>query len=378
MRVPDQSREPMLARAMPADAVPGSTIPEDSEAEVLLRAGVWVWCQVIGQRKDRHGRWCIGLRWYASPSVGGREGWFVLDRRYIRRQLRGTVLIDRVPGRVDRPQRQRHPLLTLWPPAASAFVRSAGHDFSPGALALGRLLPAAVVLALISLSQRAASPPRAAWPGIAATGVLWFGVYMVALNWGEQHVDAGTAAMVVNAGPILIVLLSAWLLGEGLPRPLVAGITVSFGGVILVGVATSAGRHPSLAGVLLCLLAAAAYSLAVVAQKPALRHASALQVTTFGCAVGALACLPFSGQLVSQLATAPLTATLSVAYLGVFPTAVAFTTWAYALSALTVLMSWAILGQVPSWLALVGGTLCLVGVALSRRRLGSSTEGRRH
>ena len=302
------------------------------------------------------------------------------------------------PSDLTAPRPDRRALLAaavtvvLW---ASAFVaiRSAGHDFSPGALALGRLLPAAAVLGLISLSQRVGWPPRAAWPGIAATGVLWFGVYMVALNAGEQHVDAGTAAMVVNIGPILIALLSGWLLRERLPRPLILGITVSFAGVILVGIATSTGSHPSLAGVLLCLLAAVAYSVAVVSQKPALRHASALQVTTFGCAVGALACLPFTGQLVSQLATAPLTATLSVAYLGVFPTALAFTTWAYALSktsaskkgattylvpALTVLMSWAILGQVPGWLALVGGMLCLAGVALSRLRPGSSPGGHLH
>lgn len=198
---------------------------------------------------------------------------------------------------------------------------------------------------------------RAGMAGIVAAGVLWFGIYMVALNWGEQHVDAGTAAMVVNIGPILIALLSGWLLREGL----------------------------------LCLLAAVSYSVAVISQKPALRHASALQVTTFGCALGALACLPFSGQLVSQLAPAPLTATLSVAYLGVFPTAVAFTTWAYALSrtsaskmgattylvpALTVLMAWAILGQVPGWLALAGGILCLAGVGFSRRRPGTPERGR--
>ena len=85
MRPSDPSREPMLERAMPADAVLGSTIPEDSEAEVQLRDGSWVWCQVIGQRKDRQGRWCVGIRWYASPSVGGREGWFLLDRRFIAR-----------------------------------------------------------------------------------------------------------------------------------------------------------------------------------------------------------------------------------------------------------------------------------------------------
>ena len=85
MAISDPSREPMLDRAMPADAVPGSTIPEDTEAEIQLRDGTWGWAQVIGQRKDRQGRWCVGLRWYASPSVGGREGWYLLDGRYIHR-----------------------------------------------------------------------------------------------------------------------------------------------------------------------------------------------------------------------------------------------------------------------------------------------------
>jgi hypothetical protein len=64
--------------------------------------------------------------------------------------------------------------------------------------------------------------------------------------------------------------------------------------------------------VLLCLLAAATSSTAIVGQKPALRHAPALQVTTFGCTVGAAGCLPFAGQLAEQVARAPLSATLSV------------------------------------------------------------------
>ena len=58
---------------MPADAVPGSTIPEDSEAEILLRDGTWVWAQVIGQRKDRHNRWCVGHPLVRQPG-GGRPG----------------------------------------------------------------------------------------------------------------------------------------------------------------------------------------------------------------------------------------------------------------------------------------------------------------
>ncbi len=296
------------------------------------------------------------------------------------------VLRPDAPGGPGRPERlallAAGITVVLW---ASAFVaiRSAGRDFSPGALALGRLLCACVALGLVSVARREGWPPRAAWPGILASGVLWFGVYMVALNWGEQKVDAGTAAMVVNVGPVIIALLSGWLLGEGLPRTLLAGMAVSFAGVVLVGLSASGDGHAPLAGVLPCLLAAVSYSVAVVSQKPALRHASALQVTTFSAAVGGLACLPFAGQLVAQLSRAPLAAALSVAYLGLFPTALAFTTWAYALArtpaakmgattylvpAVTVLMSWSVLGQLPGWLAFAGGGLCLAGVAISRRR----------
>lgn len=270
----------------------------------------------------------------------------------------------------------------LW---ASAFVaiRSAGAHYSPGALALGRLLAGSVVLVAFLVLRREGWPPRAAWPGIVASGVLWFGVYMVALNWGEQEVDAGTAAMVVNVGPVLIALLGGWLLKEGFRPRVLAGIAVSFSGAVVVGFSMSGDGDASVLGVLLCGIAAVTYAIGVVSQKPALRHGSALQVTTFGCLVGTVACLPFAGQLVSQLGTAPLSATLNVIYLGVFPTGLAFTTWAYALArtsaaqmgattyvvpALVIAMSWLLLDEVPGWLTFAGGALCLAGVAVSRTR----------
>jgi len=270
----------------------------------------------------------------------------------------------------------------LW---ASSFVviRDAGQHFSAGSLALGRLLVAALALAVTMVMRRQGWPARAAWPGIIVSGVLWFGVYFVALNWGEQMVDAGTASMLVNIGPILIALLSSWLLKDRLPPRGFAGLAISFGGAAVVGFSMSQLGQASILGVLLCLAAAVSYAGGVVAQKPALRHASALQVTTFGCAIGAIGCLPFAGQLVTEVWKAPLSANLDILYLGVFPTAVAFTTWAYALSrttatkmgattyivpALTVLLAWAFLGQVPPWLSFVGGAVCLVGVAVTRSK----------
>jgi drug/metabolite transporter (DMT)-like permease len=222
----------------------------------------------------------------------------------------------------------------LW---ASAFVviRGAGQHFSAGSLALGRLVVAALALGITSVVRRQEWPARAAWPGIIVSGLLWFGVYSVALNWGEQKVDAGTASMLVNIGPILIALLSGWLLKDALPVRVFAGLAISFAGTAVVGFSVSGTGKASILGVLLCLVAAVSYAGGVVAQKPALRYASALQVTTFSCAIGAIACLPFVGQLITEVGKAPLTAGLDVVYLGVFPTAVAFTTWAYALSRTT-------------------------------------------
>jgi drug/metabolite transporter (DMT)-like permease len=176
--------------------------------------------------------------------------------------------------------------VVLW---ASAFVsiRSAGGHFSPGALALGRLLVASLALGVMWLASGDGWPPRAAWPGILGSGVLWFGLYMITLNWGEREVDAGTAAMVVTIGPILIALLGGWLLREGFPRRLGAGMAVSLAGAIVVGVAESGGGRTSIIGVVLCAAAAVCYAAGVVFQKPALGHASAVQVTTFGCFAGA-------------------------------------------------------------------------------------------
>lgn len=270
--------------------------------------------------------------------------------------------------------------VVLW---ASAFVsiRAAADHFEPGALALGRLLTGSLALLCLLLVKRGGVPPRQAWPGIVGSGVLWFGVYMVVLNWGEQLVDAGTASMVVNVGPMVVALLGGWFLKEGFPPLLLAGMAVSFVGAVVVGFSTSGGGSSSVLGLVLCLLAAVAYGSGVVMQKPALRHATPMQVTTYGCLIGTVACLPFSGQLVSDLSQAPLSATLNVVYLGLFPTALAFSTWAYALSrttagkmgattyavpAVVILISWLALDEVPGWVTLLGGAICLAGVAVSR------------
>ena len=186
--------------------------------------------------------------------------------------------------------------VVLW---ASAFIgiRAAGNDFSPGALALGRLLIGSIALGALVLVRREQRPPRHALPLIVLCGLLWFALYNVALNAAEQRVDAGTAAMLVGVGPILIAILAGLLLHEGFPRRLFTGCAIAFAGLAMIGIGSTGTGHSWGKGAILCLLAAAAYAGGVVIQKVILRTVSPLQTTFLCCIVGATACLPFAPRL---------------------------------------------------------------------------------
>jgi drug/metabolite transporter (DMT)-like permease len=268
---------------------------------------------------------------------------------------------------------------------SSAFVgiRFAGRELSPGPLALARLLAGSAALGIAMLCTRSALPSRRALGGIVVCGLLWFGAYNVALNAAERQVDAGTASLLVNTGPIFIMVLAGVVLREGFPRWLLGGGVVAFAGVALIGAGVSHHGLEATWGAALCVIAALVYAGGVVAQKPALRHAPALTVTWAACMVGTIACLPYAPSLLHELSHARASTIAWTAYLGLFPTAIGFVTWAYALARtdagrlgistylvppLAVLLGWILLGETPPLLALPGGALCLAGVAIARRR----------
>jgi drug/metabolite transporter (DMT)-like permease len=269
----------------------------------------------------------------------------------------------------------------LW---ACAFVaiRSVAEVFSPGPLAFLRLLVGSFVLLLVALAHRRPLPRGRALAFVAGYGVLWFAGYAAVLNWAERHLDAGTAAMLVNIAPIIVTIAAAILFQDGFARPVIVGMVVAFGGVVVIAVGGGTGAVDSL-GLALGLLAALLYATGVLLQKVALRSVDALTATWVGCATGLLATLPFAPAAADELMRAPAGAVGEVLFLGIGPTAIAFTTWAYALArtdagrmatttlcvpAVAVLLSWVTLGEVPAALGILGGGLCLTGVAISRRQ----------
>lgn len=293
--------------------------------------------------------------------------------------------------RTTRTQDRRGPVLTLLAVAAtlilwaSAFVaiRHLRGDVPPGPLALARLLVGAIALGVM-VARRPRRWPSSVrdWALVIACGVSWFGIYNVALNASEQHIDAGTSALVVQVGPIIVTLLATVLLGERLNRWVVLGLAIGFGGVVVIAEGAS-GHHGDLVGVLLAALAAVMYAVGVLTQKPLLSRLPGLEVTFLACAIGAVACLPWAGGLVHVVTHAPASDLWWMVYLGVLPTAVGFSLWAFALHhtdagklAMTTFLvpflatgiGWILLSEVPPWTAFVGGALCIAGVLLTRRR----------
>ena len=269
----------------------------------------------------------------------------------------------------------------LW---ACAFVviRAVGDVLSPGSMAFVRLLVGSVFLVLLALRYRRPIPRGRALAFVLGYGVLWFAAYTVVLNWAERHLDAGTAALLVNVAPILVAVFAGLVFGDGFPRPVVIGLVVAFAGVVVITFGGDRGGVADSLGIVLGLVTAVLYAAGVLMQKVALRSVDAVTATWVGCVAGLVATLPFAPRAVVELSHASGGAIAGVVFLGIGPTAIAFTTWAYALArtdagrmaattlcvpALAVLLSWLTLGEVPTTLGLVGGALCLVGVAISRR-----------
>lgn len=281
--------------------------------------------------------------------------------------------------------------VVLW---ASAFpaIKVGLDGYGVAGLSFARLAVASVILALVAPLLRVRMPRRADLPLIAVCGLAGMSAYQLLLNWGEVHVPAGTASLLVSVAPVFSVVLAAAFLGERLSARKVLGSVVALAGSVLI--AAGGGGLEYSGGAWVVLAAAAVQAVYHFCSKPLLKRYTGLEVACYAMWAGTLFLIPLAPQAIEAVRAAPVGADLAVVFLGALPSAAGFVAWGYAVArqsiavataalylvpavALVVAFVW--LGETPRPIDIVGGAVSICGVALItlrgsvlRKRAGAS------
>ncbi|MEZ0109976.1 drug/metabolite transporter (DMT)-like permease [Catenulispora sp. EB89] len=280
--------------------------------------------------------------------------------------------------------------VVLW---ASAFpaIRVGVPGLGVAGLSVARLAVASAALALVAPFLGVRWPARRDLPRIALCAATGMSAYQLLLNWGEVHVAAGTASLLISIAPVFSVLLAAAFLGERLTPRVVAGSLIALAGAALVALGGGSAQVSTSAVVVLA--AAVVQGVYHFASKPLLRRYTGFEVACYAMWGGTLFLLPLAPtawHAISHAASHAGGSALAAAlYLGVAPSALGFVTWGYAVArypvarstaalylvppvALGVAFVW--LGETPGLLELLGGLVGIGGVMLIQRRSGDGTR----
>lgn len=208
----------------------------------------------------------------------------------------------------------------------------------------------------------------------------WVGItlYHIGVTFGEQTVSAGTAGMLIGSGPIFIALLAVIILKERLGIRGWIGMAIGFSGIVIITLGTGGGASIKVStGALLILMAAFVTSVLFVYQKPLLERYSSIELTAYFTWAGTLPFIIFAPGLVQNLQHATMEANLSAIYIGIFPTAIGYATWAYAMSltkassvssllylepVVAIFVAWVWLKEWPTPISILGGIIAIFGV----------------
>lgn len=267
--------------------------------------------------------------------------------------------------------------------------------FSPVLIVTGRMSVAAVVLNGVLWRQskhRGASRqsmPLALWLKCGGLSLLNNLVPFGLVVWGQQHISASLASILIAAAPLFTVVLATFLVGERLTLIRSMGVALGFAGVIvLVGPEVLRGFDLKGLGELAILGAALSYAVAGFIGRRFKAMPSQL-LSTMTLTMGALMMMGLTGAI-ALASHEPLitgwrwSAGLSVVCLGLFSTASAYLIYyrllaqagvvntslvSFLVPLSTLILGATFLGERLDAASIVGMMLILVGLAVLDGRM---------
>jgi len=218
----------------------------------------------------------------------------------------------------------------LW---ASAFpaTRYALHYYSPVSLMVMRFVTASLTLGVIGLLKRIRPPKVKDLPMFAASGLTGVFLYSYLFNTGSVSVSAGVSSFIIASSPIFTLILTRIFLKEIVKPVCWVGVLISFCGLAAVTL-TQVTEFSFDFGIFLVICAAISSGAYSTIMRGLTKSYTALEATTYTIIAGTLGTLLFLPVAIEEIPESNLIVNLIVVFMGVFPAAVAYLAWSYALA----------------------------------------------
>lgn len=266
----------------------------------------------------------------------------------------------------------------------SVFIKLGLQDMPPVAMAGARFVIGALVV-LVALWVSGVSPrvPRSEWKGLCGLLVI-FVAQILLLNYGTDYTTASRSTVLMNSYPLFTAVFAHLFVRDLLTPSTVLGLTVAFGGVVLLffddldlqGTAT-------LFGDLLVLLSAVLLGVRTIILKRLVHDLHPYQVLFWQATMSlpVFAVLSFAVEREARFALTT-NAVAAVLYQGFIVAGVCFILWIFLLQRHSasrvgvfgfitplsgVLLSNLILGEEISWVILVSVAMVATGAVVVNR-----------
>ncbi|HHO1724170.1 TPA: DMT family transporter [Staphylococcus aureus] len=269
--------------------------------------------------------------------------------------------------------------IILW---GSAFpiIKIALNDFSAESLSAFRLILATIILLPFVIIKKLPTPELRDIPVIFILGFCGFVIYHIALNFGETLISAGISGILVSTTPIFSSALAYIFLKEHFSKWNWLSSLVAFIGISIISISKDDYTTINVLGVFIILLASFSESLYFTFQKKYIEKYGFIAFTLYTIMASSPFMLIFIPEIINDIHGATFTSIVSVLYLAIFPTIIPYVLLAYIVKSVGVsdatmslyltpivslLLSYLLLDELPTTLAIIGGIITLLGVSLS-------------
>ncbi len=221
---------------------------------------------------------------------------------------------------------------------AAAVTRYLVNEADPLTLAILRWGIGFICVLPVALVMRVQWPKRRDWPGVAALGICFFGLFFILYNIAIGYTTAARASLALSTLPVHTMLVGGLLGAEPLTKRKSAGVGIAILGVFAaLASGLSAAPPGAWRGELIMTVAVLCMAFYNVLSQPFMQRSSALGFLTVGMGFGAAA-LVLVGLATNRIAVLGGFGTpqwIAGVYLGIGGGALAFILWVLALQRAT-------------------------------------------